>query len=297
MKNFIFLLLLLSITTVSYGQVTKSWFDRAVIIGQSMEIITDGKQDPAQFQLTFPHKDTASYLINAGVSILLGKSNGFKSTLTGEYHRNTNADSAQNNFQFGYTYNTRFLKGGIDRADHYIYGDIKYVYDGIDIKNSIAANFLYTWVADQAAININANNFSKNKKTSFYLSPFIGPQIQHVFSAANDSAKGFILRPVVSLSASFAINRIPDSVNQRSQPQPLISFSASYTGRKDIVNSSKVPEGYTQLFKAEADYYIITKPVKLSLGISYLTGSDPIQGLKKQQFWIVSFNIAKGTDK
>ena len=73
----------------------------------------------------------------------------------------------------------------------------------------------------------------------------------------------------------------------------MLSLSATHTGRYDIFNSTKRTEGYTQLHRAGVDWYLVYKPIKLSLGFSFNYGSDPIQGKKEQKYWLLSFNFIK----
>jgi hypothetical protein len=74
-------------------------------------------------------------------------------------------------------------------------------------------------------------------------------------------------------------------------------LTAAYTGRWDAANSTEHPEGYTYLFTAALDYYIAARPVKISIGPSFHSGSDPMHGLKQQQYWLISFNVSKSLTK
>ena len=185
-------------------------------------------------------------------------------------------------------------------ADHFVQGDLKYVYDGIDIKNSFAANLLYTWKTDQSSfLNIYSPKYfnDKTKHLMLFLSPLFGGQVQDVFSAKKDSAKGFIFRPLYTLYGSITLNKKLSPGKNPSQPQPLVTFFTSYTGRWDVINTTKYTEGYTNLLKMDADYFIITTPVKLSIGGSFNSGSDPLAGLQQQTFWLISLNVYKGIKK
>ena len=276
---------------------TTSWFERNVVIGQSLSMINNNTEiAPAQLQATFPKKDTASYLVNLGVSVLINRGNTYQGTLTGEIHRNTMTDSVQNNFQVGYAFK-KVLSPGAGWS-HALFGDVQYVYDGVAITNSLAADLLYTPIVDQSPfhVNFNANTFlnSAKKTVGLLVVPYAGAQVQEIFAASKDSSKGFIFRPLFSVSALLSFNKLlPENKRATAMANPIVTLSASYTGRWDAGNSTKYHEGYTNLFNAALNYYIITAPVKLSVGPSFYVGSDPRQGLKQQQYWLFSLNVSK----
>ncbi len=286
-KCFFLIAVLLTSVEVSFAQ-QKTWFDK-ITIGQSMETAEQTKE-PAQFQLTLPKKDSASWLTNIGLSYKLGSnSHSLLSKLTTEYHRNTVIDKKQNNLMLGYSYTWQFDKKVNNKNVWFSVGDLKYVYDGIEIKNSFAANILLTFSNDDSRfLHWNANKYYGGVKRSIFLSLFGGLQIQDVFNAKSDSAKGLILRPTFTSSLIYDFNDIKDTSTN-------VRLSISYTGRKDAINNTKnLDEGYTQLLKAGLEVFLLKKPLKISIGASFNYGSDPLKGLKDQQFWLLSFNFQKG---
>lgn len=279
---------------LAYAQ--KTWFDRSVSIGPSISSIASGLHDPGQLQATFPKKDTATYAINLAVAVNLVKDSlgRYFGRLVGEVHRNTSTDSVQNNWQLGYSYFLRLSPQEKETA-HWLFGNIKYVYDGIGITNAFAGEFYYTLRNDQGPFHINANNFLfGSKRCSFILSPYAGFQAEETFKAYSDNAQGFILRPLYTGTAQLSWNhQLPHAEESQEYAHPILSVQLSYTGRWDLINSTRMHEGYTDLLRTELDLYIIDKPVKLSIGPSFNVGSDPLQGLKKQQYWLLSLNISK----
>jgi hypothetical protein len=265
------------------------WFDRNVKIGQSMET-ADQRDLPAQFLITVPLKKPASYLIDMGVSVRLssGKTSHYLSKLICEYHRNTFSDSSQNNFQLGYGYTWRFAQH--KNTDYLLTGDAKYLYDQANSNHSAAANILFTWLKEGGNRNLNWNTFTfyDGNKKALFLSLFSGAQIQQVINSKDIQREGFILRPLYSANVSFSFIR-KDTLPL----EPKARLSIIYTGRIDAVHSSRLAEGYTDLVKAGADWYFAYNPLKLSLGVSFNSGSDPLLGLKKQTYWLMSFNFSK----
>ena len=266
----------------------KTWFDKSVKIGQSMEY-EEQREEPAQVQFTIPKKDTSSWLINLGVSVKISsESSSLISKLTGEYHKNTLTDKKQDNLSLGYTY-SYFLNPKAENLKWFFAGDAKYVYDAIGIKHAIASNLLFTFLNENGKIRWDQFSFFNKKKQSLFVSLFAGSQIQETFKAKSDSSEGFILRPLYTFTTSYNINSNEDKVT----PQPRVRFSLSYTGRYDLANSTDNSENYTYLLKTGAELFFAYKPVRVSLGCSFNYGSDPVQGLPKQQFWLISLNVHK----
>jgi hypothetical protein len=264
----------------------KSWFEKNVKISQSMET-AEQKELPAQFQVTLPKKDSSSWLVNLGVAIKLNtKSPRMLSKLTSEFHKNTLTDKEQENYQIGYSF-TRLLSVKTV-TDYFLAGDAKYVSDAVEKKQSIASNLLFTFMSKKGPFNRFLHNDSLT--TGLKVSPFVGLQLQESFKAKNDSAEGLILRPLFTIAMYYDLYK----KNQDDfPPQPTLRFSANYTGRVDAVNSTKVKEDYTQLFSAGLEWFLAYTPARFSIGASFNYGSDPLQGLAQQQYWLISFNIYK----
>jgi hypothetical protein len=256
-------------------------------VRQSMET-ADLREEPAQFQINIPKEGRPHYIINVGTSFRLDN-NGAKnylSKLVGEYHKNTNADEEQDNFQIGYAYTWNFATRGT--TDFFLSGDLEYIFNRFDGVHSIGSNQLFTWARDASNLNWNTNNFFAGNSRSFFLSLFAGTQLQYIMNSKSDNEKGVILRPLITANASFSFNN-PSAAPYR----PIVTVGVYYTGRTDVVNSTALEEGYTNLLKCSIDWFISNGPVKVSIGASYNTGSDPMKGLKNQSYWLFSVNFLK----
>lgn len=287
---FICLLFVSPVLAQNGEAVAKKPFWKKLRLSQSMET-AELKEEPAQFLITSPKKDSMTWLINLGISYVLNDNAGTSlSKLTAEYHRNTQTDKKQNNWQFGYGLSKR-MGIGPDRF-WYLSLDTKYVYDAEESKHSLAGNLLFSLYRQNSKFNWGTRNFSPQTASDIAFTPafFLGTQLQQVMNAKNDSAKGFILRPLCKTSFYFDILNHDDPLT----PSTSVRISADYTGRVDLVNTSKFKENYTDLFKAGVEWFLAYKPVRVSLGVSYNTGSDPLAGLAKQQFWLFSVNFFKG---
>ncbi len=243
------------------------------------------KEMPAQFQLTVPKGDSSSWLVNVGVSMNLSStSSRWISSLIAEYHRNTLTAVEQHNVQAAYGFSGLIKRGA--KIAWFLNGNAGYTYDEISRSHSLAGNFLFTFMGERGPINTYA--FASDTSSRFYIAPFLGFQVQQAMQAYNEAGEGLLLRPLFTLSAYFDIVR-----KKTLTPDPLLRVSVDYTGRTDLVNSTDMSEGYTQLLQSGLEWFLVDKPVRVSLGASFNYGSDPLRGLAKQQYWLVSFNLYK----
>src|ERR1700744_4637226 len=282
MKFLISILISLCLTAFyKVAEAQSDWFEKNVTIGQSLAT-TKQQAQPAQFTLTVPQNKSGSYLINAGVgvNIVSLSTKSLTSSFTAEFHRNTVTDSVQNNLQLGYKGSFGFVAN-----DDLAYGltiDPQYSRDFVKKKNSLQSDLLFSWRTLGSGFNWDSPNFNKSGSRYTKISVLAGSQVQDVLSPGTDaSTRGLKIRPLASADASLFFLRHLDQGN------PLCSVGLSYTQRIAAVNTTSDGEKYSHLFKAIADYYIVAKPVKVSIGAEFLTGSDIYTGLKQQQYFII----------
>ncbi len=283
-RIYLFFICTISLLTVDAQVPIPFW--KRVKVSQSMET-AEAKEEPAQLQLTAPQKDSTSWLFNMGISysLLKGSQNG-KLKITSEYHKNTLTDSKQDNFSFGFKYYQRLTPDASSCL--FMSVDPQYEHDAIGKTQSIAGNLLFTYYNDKAGqFHMNSHNYFGR----FALKPSIyaGIQMQDVVAAANDSSTGLIIRPIATASLYFDIIKDP-MVRPR---LPLLRFSLDYIARTDASNSTLKKEGYTDLLKIGVEWFLVYSPVRVSIGGSFNNGSDPLKGLAKQQYWLISLNIYK----
>lgn len=270
------------------------WFEQNVTIGQSMAT-TDQQQLPAQFTVTLPKDKGGSFLVDFGAGVklkFLSTKQSIVSKFIAEYHRNTLTDSVQNNYQFG-------IKStfDLDAKKEYqvlhkvIIIDPQYIVDRVNMQNSIASNFLLTWNSDGGPVNWNNNNYVFDRRGSIVPSILIGTQVQQVFAGDTTAPNGFKLRPLAIGNLSYLFFK------KNNQFDPVVRLLVAYSQRIAAVNDTHDGEKWTHLFRAAADYYIMLKPVKLSVGVSFINGSDMFAGLKQQQYFLLSLNLFAGSGK
>jgi hypothetical protein len=245
---------------------------------------SDGTSSPAELQLTLPGGGKDSWLVDAAVALRIDPLSGDygNSKIVAEYHRNTALDEPQNNYQFGYNYQYLKPNDGLSIA---INSNLKYVRDVVDTSNSIAltANFS-PYLAGLHQLNLGRNAYLDNRHYTYSITPYVELQYQRLFATTSAVKNGDILRPVINISGSFALNR-PATDKKVIKPSKLLEFCYGYSARYAVVNTS-TDERFTKLFKAGLNYYLIdNKSVSISLGANYNLGSDPLNGLADQNFW------------
>jgi len=267
---------------------TPEWQKR-LTIAQSMAT-SEQQALPAQFNITFPKDKGASFLVNAGVNYQFTSLKASSLwAFTGEYHRNSMGDSAQNNLQLG-LHGYLFLgdsKNG--HSSYFLIIDPKYSWDGVAKTNSAESNILFMpkWTMDP----FNIGKKSQWGATTFYLAIYGGTQVQQVFPSDTTTPKGFKLRPLVKGNASFSFNRHNANNKGYDFTNPLLTIFADYDQRKTIVNTTHDGENFTHTLNTGINYFLTTSPLTISFGASFVEGSDVFSGLKSQQYFLVSLNI------
>jgi len=176
-----------------------------------------------------------------------------------------------------------------DTDTHFVLiADPQYTVDRVALTNSAASNFLLTWNRDGGKFHWNTNNFSKGKRGAYIPAILLGTQVQQVFAESSSAPAGFKFRPLAIASLSYVFFRSNTIID------PAFKLYANYAQRISVVNHTGDGEYWSHLFRAGADYYFLLKPVKLSLGASFINGSDQFAGLKQQQYFLVSLNLFAG---
>jgi hypothetical protein len=258
---------------------------------------------PARFQLTIPQYDDASYLIDGGIGLpianyKLGKSLNVEGKLVGEYHRNTMIDEAQHSWQTGFsgTLRTNIIRNAAQTTykQWYFTPTIKFSRNLQDTASALIFNMdAIPFRTGEKGINLNTYTIRGNRKLIHLVAFNPGLELQSNFAAKQESNNGTIVRPLVKFQYLLAGNRLRSPETEMITPDKTWEISLDYTGRYAVVNSTLTSEKFSQLFKAAADYYLLTHPIQISFGFSYNYGSDPAQGLKKQHYYLATFNLQK----
>lgn len=258
---------------------------------------------PVRFQLTIPKHEKTSYLIDGGLGIpiadfKIGKGLTMDGKLVGELHRNTLIDEEQHNWQTGLS---GTLRTNINRNDAqttfsqwYFTPTLKFSRNLIDTASALLFNIdAIPFRSGEKGLNLNTYTIRGNRRLIHLLAFNPGLEFQHNFSARQRANDGTILRPLIKLQYLLAGNRKRESATEMILPEKTWEASVDYTARYAAINSTEVEEEFTQLLKAGVDYYLLTRPVRISFGFSFNYGSDPAPGLKKQHYYLATFNLQK----
>ncbi len=261
------------------------------------------RSSPVRFQLTVPQHENASYLIDGGIglpviNVEVGKSLNVDGKIIAEYHRNTLIDEEQYNWQTGFssTLRTKIKRsaGNTRYSQLYLTPTIKYSRNLIDTANSLLFTMdVIPFRSAAQGLNLNTYTIRGNRKLIHMLSLNPGIEFQSNFSAKSDSNNGTILRPLIKLQYLLAGNRNRRPAELMISPEKTWEASVDYTSRYALLNSTLTVEKFSQLLRTGVDYYFLTNPVSVSFGFSFNYGSDPLQGLKKQHFYLATLSLQK----
>lgn len=261
------------------------------------------RNSPVRFQITIPRHEETSFLIDGGVGIpvtnfKIGNSLTMEGKIIGEYHRNTLIDEEQHNWQTGLSGTLRTnIKRNSARTTFRQWSftpTLKFSRNLRDTASALLFNMdAIPFRSGDKGLNLNTYTVRGNRKLIqlFALNP--GIEFQHNFSARQDDNNGTILRPLIKFQYALAGNRLKESPVEMISPDKTWEASFDYTARYAVLNSTGVEEDFTQLMKAGLDYYLLTRPLRISFGVSFNYGSDPALGLKKQHFYLATFSLQK----
>lgn len=311
-KTLLVYALLLLTASVAVAQ-EKKFFEH-IKIRKAFESNTDDDDKAANFSINFPAGGKETYLVNAGVGysfkektwqkekndhLRMHSFNGFF-----VFNRNTELEKKQHNFKLGLTYN-RFMAID-DDSDKVIITDYTLEY----LRN-------YNDTTHSAVVTSYWHYFSKRCKVKFggyaqgpglflhFVNLKVGAEYQQAFIANSENVKGLDARVYYSPSLNILLKKVSyieekDPVTKekiktklpRSQWSKGLELVLSYEGRSSFASTVENNEAYKQFLKAELNAYL-TPDNALKLGISYNKGSNPIDGLLDQDFWLVALSWKK----
>ncbi|WP_432714031.1 hypothetical protein [Pedobacter sp.] len=258
---------------------------------------------PVKFQFTLPKDADDSFLIDGALGIPffdVGITQGLmlRGKIIGEYHRNTLVEEEQYTWQTGFSTELRTKIKMNDRNTAYsqliFTPTFKYTRNVMDTVNSLVFTMdVIPFRSGLKGINLNTYTLSGNRKLINLLSIIPAVELQHQFSAAQSLDNGTILRPLLKFQYSVGGNKTRIPATRMVEPIKTWQAAVDYTLRYAVVNSTSIGEDFTHLLTTGVDYYFSTSPVSIAFGVSFNYGSDPLQGLRKQQYWLATISIQK----
>lgn len=261
------------------------------------------RKEPAKFQYTLPKNAQDSYLIDAAVGIpffdvSLFKHFDFTGKIIGELHRNTLFDERQYTWSTGFssTVRTKIQRNQASTTySRFIFTPtFKYSRNVIDTVNAFVFTMdIIPFRSAENGINLSTYTIRGSRRLINLVSIVPAVEFQNNFSANHKLNNGTVLRPVLKLQYSLGGNKKRIPATLMVEPIKTWETSIDYTLRYALINTTINKEKYTDLLKTAVDYYFATAPVSIAFGISFNYGSDPLQGLKKQQYWLATLSIQK----
>lgn len=310
--KFIVILPLLIIATSGYAQKENPKKDSLFIefwkklkVRKAFETETSDDDKAANLSFTFPKDKPNSFIINAGIGYEFGdktkkKKNGnlYKSAFTGffVYNQNNELDKEQKNYKLGASFSQAFLDSFETKA-HFVEYALEYLRDFYDTSHSVLfTSYWYPLLKKPGSIVL--GGYAQNAKgVLYYLLPQAGIEYQNVFTAKAAADKGYNFRGFFSLGGNLMIKKKTYNLKAKKAYDKAfwtygIELKITYEGRVNIANNIASTESYVPMFKGELVFYP-TQNNKFTIGLSYTNGTNPLEGLEKQSFWLLAFKFKK----
>jgi hypothetical protein len=300
----VFMIMMFLEPDLLYAQTGKGFFDRVFERMELRESFGSAatRNDPVRLHFTLPKDDEASYAIDGALGlpffdVLLSSRLNLTGKIIGEYHRNTLLDEEQFNWQAGFstTLRTRIHRNANNTYTQWLFTPtFKYSRNVLDTSNSVSYTMdIIPFRTGEKGVNLNTYTIRGNRSIIALVSINPAFEFQHHYSAAQNSNNGNILRPILKSQYSLGGNKKRFPTTRMVEPIKTWEASVDYTIRYALINSTQNSEKFTSLLETGVDYYFTTAPISVAFGISFNYGSDPLQGLNKQQFWLATISIQK----
>lgn len=278
--------------------------DKKISVRKGFESLDD-RNEPAMLSITLPKNGLPnSYLINAGISYDFSHNRHEKESDTSRIkrgkrtdinvffnlNRNNMIEKEQNSYKLGLAWKIKLFEKKSDRPVKSKYfswiNTGEYLRNVADTTHSL---YLTSYIALTQHGDGKVISFNTYKDMGcgflYYLGWTVGPEYQYKFNTPKESEKGGVLR--LYYSTEF---RIRKKNGNDKNGKPLLELLLSNKGRYDIGNSTQAREYYLPLIKSELLYFP-TGSGDFSLGFSYNSGTDPIAGLRDQNFYLLAMKF------
>jgi hypothetical protein len=254
-------------------------------IRKAFETKTEDDNKPAIASFSIPTGKPDYYLINAGIGyktdirFLKSEWSGFA-----VFNFNNQIDKEQHNFKVGIAGKSLI---GEDPSNFGVFGSntFQYMSNLIDTNQSII-------ITSYWHLNSRKENWIKlggyanpSKRFGYFILPQLGLEYQNLSKSKTkiENTQGYDIRGVGSIGGNFLIRTEPDTINPLSRKK-LLEFTVSYQTRYSLKSSIINNPSETNLFKCGLNYYP-SKNNDFSIGLSYNIGENPIEGIRKQEYW------------
>lgn len=278
---------------------------KKVKIRKAFETETSDDDKAANLSFAFPKGKPDYFLINAGIgyglasSTKLSKRNSvFKNSFSGffVYNRNNQIEEEQDNYKLGVSSSQVFMKNAESMSAIFGFNTLEYLRDRYDSSHSILfTSYWHPFSKQQTGLKIGGYAQSEHV-FAYFLLPQIGIEYQNKFQAKQADFEGNVLRGFFGLGGNLLLKKKTydedGKLLARNRWKKGVELLVRYDGRVSIFSNIDEIDSYVPLFKAEMNVYP-TRDNMFSIGLSYSTGANPIDGLAKQTFWLLAFKFKK----
>jgi len=274
----IVILLLASCSLPVMGQDASSW---EVHLQQSISDKNSATK-PAAFQLTFPGKGENSYAVDLGLTALRPSDFGraqWDWGVAAEYHHNTLLDRKQDTREIGFTALGEY---GDPATIAWLPQVIaKYKYDGVKSTGSLVPSASMTLTNFASAIG-----FAKGGPGfKFFWQPTLGVELEDGVKAPSAKPTGQVSRAFGHLEA--ALYPAAELLKNRLEIVPGVTLWQDFAKSKQL----GIARDRHVLRTISVNYYLGSDQM-FSLGLDYVNGEDPSQGLPEQRYTRIAFKVA-----
>lgn len=282
-------------------------------IRKSFESKTDDDDKAASLSLTIPRDNDDFFRINSGIGYTfakLGELNYNELSIFYVYNKNNQIDKRQENQKAGLTHQLFYQTEG----------NLAFINDNTaeylnDNTNKTESILVVSYLGFRnAKWRIGTYPTNENYIVGQF-NPKIGWEYQYNFERETPLENGYQLRGYFNLGGNLLykkrvtittkqkIQQVDSTGKSVGEPTPgpdLIETTwrkgleliVTYEGRSVLADTYDDNPTYLPLWKGELKYYPI-KDNNLTVGVSFNKGEDPIAGLEKQEFWMLSLNFKK----
>lgn len=279
----------------------QSDFWKKIKIRKAFETNTADDDKAATFQMTFPKEGDDFFVINAGIGYeffnndTLNKSYDLSFTGFTVYNKNNQIDKEQDNLKIGVSSNLLFDRGD-GKISYFGTNTLEYLKDYKEKSNStVLTSYWHLYNKTQNKIKFGGYTQPPTLFT-YFMTLQTGLEYQQKFESKNTLLNGNDTRGYGCIGTNLLLKKKTyDSSHQLLGKEFWtrgVELIINYTSRYSLFNNYDNLERYTSFFKTEIQYYP-TQDNKLTFGLSFNKGENPIDALGKQEFWLLAIKFKK----
>lgn len=286
-------------------------------IRKSFESKTENDEKAATISFTYPKDNDKIFNTNAGIGYTFPRKADANHELTTffVYNKNTQIDKRQENYKFGLTHNYIYFT----KKDFGFINDNSLQYLNDNTKKAQSMMLLsYLSFRYNRGFPILSSYALKENLFAYKFDPKIGLEYQNSYDVAEPLEDGYYFRSYFNIGGSIlmrkkTVMKTATTTTTYSDDGKTIlktetkeefttlnkmfwkkgmELSVNYEGRNSLADNFDENPSYLYFLKGELKLYPILDD-NFSVSISYNKGENPLDGLEKQEFWMLSLSFKK----